>query len=160
MSNKPFFPAMSTWAPVAALLFFLSTVVLSYLCLKKPESSNFAGAKLAPPTELIDTATERRMIAEYDRTDQSGNPAHPIKICLGGQEGIYHDLDVLVPHLEQWRNLGIRFMDLRFSIDQASGKFTILIMPVKKNNMTGKWERYPYDNTDNTKSIDLGDLHP
>lgn len=160
MSNMPFLPRLKNWAPYAALLFFLSTAVLFYLYLAKPQPASLIDAKLAPPSELIDTATERRMIAEYDRTDQNGNPAHPIKICLGGQEGIYHDLDVLVPHLEQWRNLGIRFMDLRFSIDQTSGKFTILIMPVKKNNMTGKWERYPYDNTDNTKSIDLGDLHP
>ena len=122
-------------------------------------------AKLVPPTALVDPEMEKKMIAEYDQKDVSGQPTSPYKIALKGLEGLYHDLDVLIPQLNLWYKNNIRYVDIRFSVVQIpavnAGKFTVLIVPVdSKAKPNGFRDRIAQDGTDFTKSVDLGDLHP
>ncbi len=122
-------------------------------------------ANLAPFALIVEPNVETSMIGEYDKKDTGGHILNPFKIGLKGQEGIYHDLGMLIGQLNLWFGNGIEFVDLRFSVVQPphinAGKFTVLIIPVSSTaNPDGSRNRIPQDGTDFTKSVDLGDLHP
>ncbi len=152
-------------SPILALIFMVASAILLYL-LKLEKKKN--GGILAPDTVIIDPGEETSMTDEYDAKDILGNPTHPYKIALRGQEGAYQDLDILLPQLQLWYNRGLKFVDFRFSVVQAprpnTGKFTAMVVPVgDADPVTGERKRLrPGDlgTGVDVRAVDLGDLHP
>lgn len=129
-------------------------------------------SKYIPPVVIKSGTIDDTMENDMSNAFKNNTSGHGYRNALkaGATDiyhmGIYHRLDTLVSQLSYWeKTLGIDSVDFRF-VEKVngtkSGKFDIIIIPLRKNSNT--WPdrtRYPYNvNDKGTWAFDLGDLHP